>query len=354
MKFEELKKAEFTKFERGEPTGNFFQSVARAELRQKMGFSTYLVGVKKSAKILAAALVVERAKEAWIQLGPIMNYSDLHLLDYFLTSIKQFSKEHHFVKLEIFPPVLLSTREADGSKIASYERQDIFDLFKKHGFSHEGFSTAIENKANRWMFVKDLSGLKDIRAAELTMNGSTRKKLHKTRRELDVVVLRDKSGLPEWLTALQDSDKRNGVHTRDVKYFEDLWDSFGEDAVFVEARRKDNGELVSSEVDIFHPNEMVAFVAGTVEKNKHFNGSTAIKGWNIEECLRRGQTRLNLYGMEGVFSRDNPLLYFKAGLRGFTEEYIGGFCLVLNRKKLLLNKIKRRLKRYLGKLNIKH
>lgn len=345
MKFTELNEKEFTKFERAEPTGNFFQSVARADLRRKMGFHTFLVGVKDDRKVLAAALIVERDKEAWIQLGPIMNYDDEKLLNFFLEEVKKYATKQKFVKLEIFPPIVLSTRNQDGSDIDRYDRDKIFKAFAKHGFTHEGFTTEIENKANRWMFVKDLTGFKDLREAELSMNSSTRKKLHKTQRELDIHVLTDKKELKEWIRALQDSDHRNGVNTRQVKYFEDLWDSFGENAIFVEARRKDNGELVSSEVDIFHPNEMVAFIAGTVEKNKHYNGSTAIKGWNIEECLRRGYTRLNLYGMKGIFSPDNPLLYFKAGLRGFTEEYIGGFCLVLSRPKLLQNQIKRKIKR---------
>ena len=345
MKFTILESDEFTKFEQNHPTGNFFQSVNRSKLRQKMGFDTYLVGVKEKAKVLAAALLVVRDNEAWIQIGPILDYDNQILLDFFLDEVKKFAKSHQFVKLEIFPPIILSTRNQDGSDIERFDRSRIFATFKKHGFTHEGFTTEIENKANRWMFVKDLTGIKDIRSAELTMNSSTRKKLHKTRRELDIHVLSDKKELKEWILALRDSDKRNGVQTRQVKYFEDLWDCFGDNAIFVEARRKDNGELVSSEVDVFHPNEMVAFIAGTVEKNKHFNGSTAIKGWNIEECLRRGYTRLNLYGMKGIFSASNPLLYFKSGLGGYTEEYIGGFCIVLNRRKLLQNKIRRRIKR---------
>ena len=313
-----------------------------------MGFKTYLVGVKKNenknANILAVALIVERSDhEAWIQLGPIMNYDDLDLLDFFLEKVKQFAASHHFVRFEIFPPLVIKTHELDGTVINEYNYRPVFDLFLKHGFSHEGFTTKIENKANRFMFIKDLTGLKTLRDAELTMNASTRKKLHKTARELDIKILKDKSELPEWLTALQESNERNGIKTRDVKYFEDLWDEFKDRAIFVEARRKDNGELVSSEVDILHPNEMVAFVAGTIEKNKHYNGSTAIKGWNIEECLRRGLTRLNLYGMEGDFSPQNPLLYFKGGLGGYTEEYIGGFSLTLNKFRLLLNQIKRRL-----------
>ena len=344
MNFVTLNEEEFTKFEQKQPNGNFFQSVARADLRRKMGFNTFLVGVKEKSKVLAAALIVERFHEAWIQIGPILDYDNLGLLRFFLAEVKEYAKNHGFIKLEIFPPVVISTRNQDGSDISRHDHKALFQVFQEYGFTHEGFTTEVQNKANRWMYIKDLTGIKDFREAELTMNSSTRKKLHKTQRELNIHILKDKKELSEWLLPLKDSDLRNGVKTRDVKYFEDLWDSFGKNAVFVEARRKDNGELVSSEVDIFHPNEMVAFVAGTIERNKHFNGSTAIKGWNIEECLRRGYTRLNLYGIKGIFTPDNPLLYFKAGLRGYTEEYIGGFCLVLNKYKLLWNKIRRRLK----------
>ena len=347
MEFTTLTPTEFTKFEQKQKTGNFFQSVPRAELRKKMGFNTFLVGIKEDKKILAAALIIERDHEALLQLGPIMDYADKRLLDFFLKKVIEYGKSQNFIKLEIFPPIVYATHEMDGTIIDKPETDHIFKAFEKHGFKHEGFTVEVENKANRWMFIKDLSNIKTLRDAELTMNSSTRKKLHKTARELEIKILKDKSELPEWRKALLESNDRNKIPTRDVEYFEDLWDAFGDNVVFVEARVKDTGELVSSEVDIFHPNEMVAFVAGTIEKNKHYNGSTAIKGWNIEECLRRGQTRMNLYGMKGDFSPNNPLLFFKSGLGGITEEYVGGFSIVFDSKKLLLNKIKRRIKRYL-------
>lgn len=359
MEFTTLTPEEFTDFEQNHSLGNFYQSVARAKLREKMGWNTYLLGIKDKNTVKSAALLIEKNKEALIQMGPILDYgkdSDIfpgspakprknpsETLDFFLENLKKFSKDRGFIQLEIFPPLLLSLRELDGSKTKEWDRKKVFETFEKHGFKHEGFTTKIENKANRWMFSKDLTGLKTLRDAELSMNSSTRKKLHKTSRELDIKVLTKKSELPEWLTALEESDKRNGVHTRNVQYFEDLWDAFGENAIFVEARRKDNGELVSSEVDIIHPNEMVAFVAGTIEKNKHFNGSVAIKGFNIEKCLELKQTRLNLYGMEGDFTPDNPLLHFKSGLKGISEEYIGGFRLVLSPTKMFLRKVRRRL-----------
>lgn len=359
MEFTTLTPEEFTEFESRHPLGNFYQTTARAELRKKMGWNTYLLGLKKGRNVEAAALLIEKNGSALIQMGPILSYSKKvepfpgsptlplknqpETLEFFLENLKTFAKSHHFISLEIFPPLLLSLRELDGSKVKIWDYDNVFEIFQKLGFKHEGFTTKIENKANRWMFSKDLTKINTLRDAELSLNSSTRKKLHKTSRELDIKVLKDKKELKEWLTALQESDRRNGVRTRDVKYFEDLWDSFGENAIFVEARRKDNGELVSSEVDIIHPNEFVAFVAGTIEKNKHYNGSVAIKGFNLEKCLELGQTRLNLYGMEGDFTPNNPLLHFKSGLKGISEEYIGGFRLVLKPVRLFFRRIRRRL-----------
>ena len=353
MKFTTLSPTEFTKFERKNPYGNFYQSAQRAALRERMGYESFLMGITETKggkkSVIGAFLVIGHDHEAWVQMGPILDWTNTKVVKFFLSEIKKFAKEKKFWEVEVFPPVLLSTREIDGSKIDEFDQSKLFELFKEAGFKHQGFTTEIQNKANRWVYVKDLSGFKTIYDAEMSFNGSTRKKLRKTRREVDVRALTDKSELKEWIKALQESNKRNGVPTRPLKYFEDLWDCFGEDAIFCEVRRKDNGELVSSEVDIMHPNEMVAFLAGTIEANKHFNGSTAIKGWQIEECIKRGQKRLNLYGMDGYFSLDNPLLRFKGGLRGVTEEYIGGFTYTLSPVKMFAGKAVRKIKRTIGR-----
>lgn len=345
MKFVELNASDFSKFERKNKYGNFFQTAQRAELRKRMNYGARLMGVVDKEKTVGVFLVIEHNHEAWVQMGPVMDWSDKKLVKFFATEFKKFAEKNGYWQIEVFPPLLISTREIDGSKIEEFDQQAVFDIFAEAGYKHEGFTVEIENKAQRWVYTKDLTGLKTIYDAEMSFNGSTRKKLRHTRREVDVRRLTKKSELGEWIEALRESNRRNGIPTRPLKYFEDIWDCFGKDAIFVEVRRKDNGELVSSEVDIMHPNEMVAFLAGSIEKNKKFNGSTAIKGWQIEECLKCGQKRLNLFGMDGKFSLDNPLLRFKSGLRGVTEEYIGGFRIVLKPRKVFIGKITNRAKR---------
>lgn len=345
MKLVEISESEFTKFERKNPYGNFFQSVKRAELRKRMKYGAKLLGLMDKEKLAGVALVIEHNHEAWVQMGPILDWEKSSIVKAFAKEFKAFAEQQGYWQIEVFPPVIYSLREIDGSVRKQFNRKAIFKAFNDAGYKHEGFTVEIENKAQRWLYTKDLSGMKTIYDAEMSFNGSTRKKLRHTRREVYVRRLTDKAQLGEWIEALRESNNRNGVPTRPLKYFEDIWDCFGDEAIFIEVRRRDNDELVSSEVDILHPNEMVAFLAGSIEKNKKFNGSTAIKGWQIEECLKIGQKRLNLYGMEGKFSLDNPLLRFKGGLRGVTEEYVGGFRCTLKPGKMLAGKVLGRAKR---------
>lgn len=351
MKFCELTEEEFSKFEENSSYGNFFQTTQRAKLREKMGFRSFLVGVKDDKKVLAAGLAIEKKGEVWVQIGPVLDWKNIDIVNCFLSGIVDFCKEKKFTELEIFPPVLLSTRDAEGNKIESFDCTEIYEAFKKNKFSYMGLTNGIEFKALRWMFVKDLSGFKDMREAELSFNASTRKKLHQTQRNLDVYVLKDKSELKDWILPLYDSNKRNGINTRDLSYFENIWDIFGDKVMFLESRLKETGEIVSSEVDFWHKNELVAFLAGMSDEYKKYNGNTAIKGWQIEECLKRGQKRLNLYGIEADFSESNPLLKFKSGFSGVVEEYIGGFKIVLRPAKFYFSRFCRKGSNFLRRFS---
>lgn len=349
MEFLELKDTEFIKFYDKAKNANFMQSVERRDLRKRMGYGAELVGVKRDGEVVAAALLVIKNKEVWVQIGPILDYKDKKLLEFFLDNLKVWAKEHGYYEIEVYPPVLLSVRNMEGEKLEKDEQEAVFEVFDKEGFSHMGFSEKVDFKALRWMFIKNLDGLKDMREVELSFNASTRKKFHQTQRNLEMHVVKDKSELKDWIKPLRESDERNGIKTRGLKYFEDMFDVFGDKAVFVEARLKETGEIVSSEVDIFDKNESVAFLAGTTEALKKYNGITAVKGWQLDECLKRGQTRANFYGVDGIFSLDNPLLRTKAGFGGVVEEYIGGFQTVLNKPKYFVSKQAARIKGKLGR-----
>lgn len=346
MKFQKISAEELNKYSERSECGNFMQSAERGQLRERMGYKSHLLGIKNgNGKVIAAGLLVEKkdSHEAWIQNGPLLDWDNDDIVQYFLCETVKYCKKLNVYSLEIYPPVLLSIRDYDGRIKKSFNRSELIDIFKSNGFRHMGLTKLIDFKALRWMFVKNLDGCKDARGIELTFNASTRKKYHQTQRNLEIHVLKDKTELEKWILPLLSSNAKNNLKTRDLKYFEDLWDTFGDKATFVEARLKDTGEIVSSELDIWHKNECVAFLAGTEDKLKKYNGVTAIKGWQFEECLRRGQKRANLYGIDGIFSDDNNLLKSKIGFGGEIEEYIGGFIMVLHPVKRFFSRLIRKI-----------
>ncbi len=343
MKFGEVSEKEFDKFERKQKVGNFFQSTKRAELRKRMGYDAFLLGVTEKDKILAVGMLVVRNEEAWLQLGPILDYKDKKLVEFFISELVKFAKKKNFTALEVFPPVLLSVRDVHGEKLKEDEQEELFAIFKKLGFEYEGRTVKLENKANRWMCIKDLSDFKDMDEVRASFKKNVRNKLRKVKKELEVHVLEDKSELNEWIKPLNDSNEKNGVHGRNVKYYEDIWDIFGDEVQFMVVRKKENKELVSARVVFYQPQETVTFVSGTIQKNRRLNGMTVMQEWQMEECLKRGQKRLNFYGLEGDFSKANKLLEFKSGFGVEIEEYIGGFKMVLRPVKYHINNLKKKL-----------
>lgn len=343
MTLEIISPEEFAKFEAKNRYGNFFQSVERAKLRETMGFSSYLLGLKKEGKLAAVGLLVEKNGEAWIQNGPILDWDDKKLAREFVKGVVEFAKSKKFLQLEIYPPVLLSVRDVEGNKIEEFDQKRLFKIFEEIGFRHKGMTTKMDLKSLRWVFVKNLKGIKTLEEGIATFGKSSRNKWRKTQKELDIYVLQDKKELREWIKPLRDSNARNNAKTRDVKYFEDMWDIFGEKVKFIEARRKDTGEIVASQVEIWHENELASFLSGVTEKYKKYNGMTAIKGYQIQECIEKGQKRLNLYGIEGDFSDNNPLLMTKKSYGGVVEEYIGGFLMTLRPVGYFFMRVKRKL-----------
>ena len=342
MDFVELTDEEFKKFERKQPCGNFFQSSERAELRRKMGWNVYLLGVKEKSKVLAGCLLMERDRDALVQLGPIMDYADLKLVKFWVKSLLEFTKQHGFISIEVFPPVVISHREVDGTVKSSFDAKAIEKIFAEAGFTYMGRTVELENKANRWMAVKDLRGFKNMDEVRASYKKNVRNKLRKISPELEVYELSDKAEIPMLVEAVEQSNSKNGVTSRYRTYYEWIWDAWGEDTRFVVARRKEDKAVVAGRILIYHPNEVVSFISGTTQKYKKLNGMTYLQDWLLDDCLKKGVMRANFYGIAGDFSSDNKLLEFKSGFGVDIEEYLGGYRMILNPKKYRLNQTKKK------------
>lgn len=333
MKFVELSEAEFREFEQKQKCGNFFQSVERKNLRKVMGWDVHLFGLKNDDKIKAAGLVMIKNGTARLALGPILDYSKLNLLLDFMKCLVEFCREEDLIEIEAYPPVLMSVRDVHGEKIAEYDVSKVKHVFEDLGFKYKGETVAVENVANRWMCVKDLSEIHNQDELRATYKKNVRNKLRKVSPLLEIDELKDKSQLPDFYVAITESDKKNGVVSRKLDYWEDVWDVFGNKVHFVVVRKKETGEPVCARVHFDHPNEVVTFVSGTVQRFKQLNGMTFLQDWTLNNTIERGYKRINFYGLSGDFSKNNHLLEFKSGFGVVIEEYVGGFSLILDPKR---------------------
>ena len=333
MKFVELSEAEFREFEQKQKCGNFFQSVERKNLRKVMGWDVHLFGLKNDDKIKAAGLVMIKNGTARLALGPILDYSKLNLLLDFMKCLVEFCRDEDLIEIEAYPPVLMSVRDVHGEKIAEYDVSKVKHVFEDLGFKYKGETVAVENVANRWMCVKDLSEIHNQDELRATYKKNVRNKLRKVSPLLEIDELKDKSQLPDFYVAITESDKKNGVVSRKLDYWEDVWDVFGDKVHFVVVRKKETGEPVCARVHFDHPNEVVTFVSGTVQRFKQLNGMTFLQDWTLNNTIERGYKRINFYGLSGDFSKNNHLLEFKSGFGVVIEEYVGGFSLILDPKR---------------------
>src|SRR5690606_102307 len=77
----------------------------------------------------------------------------------------------------------------------------------------------------------------------------------------------------------------------------------------------------------------VYFISGTDTQYRQLYGGHYLQHYVMLQEMQQGHTRYNFYGISGNFER-NPLLVYKAGFKGYIEEYVGGFVTVIRLLKI--------------------
>ncbi len=347
MKFVEIDASEFDKFRKDIKGGGFYQRGARAELREKMGWDVKFFAAKKDSKIAAAGLSMMKDGNAILQLGPLMKKWDVEVFDFFIKNLTEYYDEEKAMALEVYPPLMLSRRAVHGEVLESFDQDETFKILEDEGFKYKGATVATDPKVIRWMTTKDLSEFKTLDEARASYKKNARNKLRKISKDLKIYVVKDKTELKDWILPLKSSNEKNHAESwgREVDYYEDMWDAFGDQVQFMEVRRKEDDKLISSRVVLYFDDETITFSSGTIQELRKMNGMTFLQDWQIGQCIERGQKRINFYGVDGDFSKDNHLLEFKSGFGVEVEEYIGGFIKVLNPAKYYGLKAARKVKR---------
>ena len=218
----------YTEFIKNHKHGNMMQAIEWSHIKNT--WRAVRVGVQdENNNIIAAVQILIRQGLWYAPRGPILDYSNTELLNFFLTNLKKFAKEKgaKMVKLDI--PTAIKDEKLAIFKDVEVDRENnsLIKIFKDNGYKHKGFnldmSSTIQPRFNTVtkleeevpdLFPKDTRRL--IRDAE--------KKFVEVRRC-------GKENLDDFLFALACTEKRKNISLRGREYFENLLDTFGDNAL---------------------------------------------------------------------------------------------------------------------------
>lgn len=326
---------EFDAYARSQPTGNFHQTTQMANFRRALGWDVHPLLLKKDAQVVAALLLAGKAGRYEVTMGPVADFSNEAVTKELLTQLIKYAKAIGGHTVEVYPFSVYQTRLSNGI-VESGPIEKVINSFKAEGWKHKGFTTHYDPVANRWAFVKDLSGLKNDQELLASYRQTTRQTINKLVKD-DYSI--KKLGYDELEVAkklIDSSYDRNEVHKRDLNYYQQLFTHFGDDIQFLVVYHK-GVTPISTGVFIKHPNELVYFASGADTEYRHLYGGHFLQHSVMGRAINDGVTRYNFYGVSGQFEK-NPLLVYKSGFRGYIEEYVGGFTFIANPGKHLVRR----------------
>lgn len=406
MKFTELTVEEFDQFVQ-DPSleSHYFQVKENIALREEDGFQVVLLGVKdENNQVIAASLFSKIPTMGsyvyYSNRGPVMDYSDLGLVDFYLKSLDAYLAKNQCLYVKLDPYWMYSLYDKDINQIGDNQLGDqLIQMLKSHGYVHHGFTTKYDSLSQvRWMGVLNL---KDQTPQTIKKNFDSQRKRNVNKAANFGVQVRylDAQDFDQFLTLYRETEARTGFASKTDEYLKSFFDHYGDKAIVPlayidldqylatlqeglndkETRRdqmmanenksdkqlkkiaeldkqiahdqqemlkaselrKTDGPILNLASGIFFANayEINYFSGGSSEKFNHFMGPYAMHWHMINYCFEHGYERYNFYGLSGDFTEDGEdygVYRFKRGFNVQIEELIGDFYKPINKPKYMI------------------
>lgn len=229
MKFlTDINNEKYTEFIKSHKHGNMMQAIEWSAIKNTWGAVRVAVSDDED-NIIAAAQVLTRKGLWYVPRGPILDYNNKELLGFFLTNLKKFAKtkQAKLVKLDI--PIAVKDEKLANFKDIDVDRSndELIKTFKSYGYNHKGFSLDMSSTIQpRFNTVTKLEQpVPDL------FSKDTRRLIRDADKKFVEVRRCGKENLDDFLFALACTEKRKNISLRGREYFENLLDTFGDNAL---------------------------------------------------------------------------------------------------------------------------
>ena len=381
MKFlTDINNEKYTEFIKSHKHGNMMQAIEWSAIKNTWGAVRVAVSDDKD-NIIAAAQVLTRKGLWYVPRGPILDYNNKELLEFFLTNLKKFAKtkQAKLVKLDIPVAVkdekLTNFKDVDGD----YSDDELIKTFESYGYNHKGFSLDMSSTIQpRFNTVTKLEQpVPDL------FSKDTRRLIRDADKKFVEVRRCGKENLDDFLFALACTEKRKNISLRGREYFENLLDTFGDNALLyisyinvekalkechnrkenlekeieelgekspkkkrtleeqvagtdklialfngLEIEDKSKDQVISAAITIAYGNHAEIIYAGMNEDFAKLPAQYKVFSDTMKKAQEMGISEVSMGGIEG--SLNDSLLGFKSKFSPNIVEYYGEFDLVIS------------------------
>ncbi|MDR3241152.1 MAG: aminoacyltransferase [Lactobacillaceae bacterium] len=412
--FTELTAAEFTNFEQQSSAGTYVQSAKQVELLKRRGYQTWTVGVKDGSEVVAAALIMHETVRLGnvlsIDHGPLLDFKQPDLMQFFMAGLIKFAQEHNTLYLEVRPNVTYQLTDDHGAALSPVNDEFMHQM-NQLGFVHQPFAEGMSTSGSpEWEYVKDLSAITDV----ATLHASYDKKaLYYLKKNAQFgIKLRylKRADLPDFKQLTQTTAERLNYHDKNLNFYETAYDVYGDGVTYVfaelnfadyqaEEQKKvaeldqkltqiqdkitkypDNDKfkrqyaefdsqkdahvkrieqanaqqgaagqatvVVAGAMFIQTPQEITYLYSGTYAEYMEYYGPYQIQDAMLTKAVKAGIKRFNFYGIAGKFDGSDGVLGFKTVFGGYARQLVGNFVLPVQPTKY---RIYRLLKKIIGR-----
>ena len=379
MLFREISEEEYKKVSEEVACKNFFQTTLMLNRYKKENKKFYLVGVEDNKKVIAATMLVVENNVFNAYKGPLLDYNNTKLLDFFLNELTKFVKEHNGILLYIDPYIPNVSRDTDGNITNDVDNRQVANKIKKLGYKYIGEYTQV-----KWNYCLDINGLSSEEIFK-SFKPNTRNNINKTLNKYLLNVRKlSYDELSEFKQITLDTCKRRGFPDKELSYYQDMYNAFGKDVVFyiceldipkyinkleeeinintekinelsdsvsnrnkkesykqindsntkkikeIKEIQKEKGDILplSCAMFILFGDEIVYLFSGSYDEYMEFLGQYRLQWEIIKYACDNNYKRYNFYGIKDLFNpkgKDYGVYEFKKGFSGYVEELLGTF-----------------------------
>lgn len=226
-----LDKTAYDEFVANNDKSHFLQSYSWGEFSKvKKHLTPYYLGLLENDNIVAATLLLQKHLPLnysyfYAPRGFIIDYNNENLVKEMTKKVTRFAKKKKGIFLKIDPDIIINDYNYLNEKQeTTYDKDLIYNILKKIGFKHLGFTKEFETSQPRYSFRIDLT--QSLDEIEKHFTKTTKKHIVKSQKLETEITIGTRKDIKEFYHLMQLTENRKNFISYNEDYYETLYEIF--------------------------------------------------------------------------------------------------------------------------------